>query len=210
MPPIPRMIRAVTVLTLAAACGCTTTPEVRQRAADTSARVAAYRKQQQDRIDHLNESYRDAFARQMDELITLSDQSLTAGRNLDAQRIADEMIVDGSVTLPSRMYDLFLKLINDQRQRIQDADNQVATARARYVAAYHQASLELTRLDHIKANLDRLATPENQADVVDQLIGELGTVYKELKDASDKSAGKQPTGGAIPQPKAKGHKTRAS
>jgi hypothetical protein len=169
----PTYVRAAAAILLAAQFGCNTTPVSRQRAADTAKDVAAYRKQQQERIDRLNESYRDAFARQMQELIALSDANLRAGRDLDAQRLADALV----------------------------GDDAVAAARASYQAAYHQASLELDRLDRIKTNLDQLSVEEKRNKVVEQLVGELYDVYRQLKNESDKSAGKQPTGGAVPKPK---------
>lgn len=196
-------VACVASLCVAGVGGCYTDAPRLQHAQDLGKKVAAYRDSQKERIDRLNAGYRDAFSRRMDELTRLADAQFRADRDMDAQRLTDALIADyDAQTLPSRLRDSVAAVVDAERVRIRKADDDVAAARAAYVAAYKDASLELDRLDQVKAKLDALGAPEDPNQTAADLISRIAKIYRTLKDEADQEAGKQPTGGAVPPPPA--------
>jgi hypothetical protein len=162
--------------------GCTTTGEIRKRAANLSADIDTYRTQQGDRVDRFNQQYRDRFNQLMDDLVQLEDRQLQQGRDVDAQALADSLIADGKATLVGVLRSSFANALKNQRAAVASADDAITAARADYVKSYTEVKLDLAKLDAIQKDLEILATKEAWGDVLQNATGIIQNVVKTRND----------------------------
>jgi hypothetical protein len=143
---------------LVATVGCANPSYMRTKAAALENTVASYHSQQRDRVDLLNKSYRDTFAQLMDDLTQLSEDELNQEFDLDAQRNADLLLWDWEeTTLLHEVVDLFYQTTALQRQRIQQADAALSSARTNYASSYQEVALQLAKLEKVEADLRQLS-----------------------------------------------------
>jgi len=168
--------------------GCTTTKPARDRAASVAASVAAYRQQQQDRVDRLNRQYRAAFSTLMDELARLYNDQATQAQSLDEQQLTDQMLMKWEeATLPRAFQDGFFGEVERQRARLAAARAAVDAARDAYADAYKEVTLDMAKLKNVEAGLDALAVPEDRLRVTADFIQTVARIYQQLRTEAEKN-----------------------
>lgn len=186
--PLPRHdVRSSAILIIMCfACGCvrTSTPAIRMAAGKLSQDVDAYRQQQQNRLDQLNAEYRAGFDRLMDAAEILYRTQAYQQFEQTTQNRADSLVTDWpKATLPNSLRAAFSDDVTAQRKAINDAEAAIETARNSYADAWKDVSLDLAQLKDVKAKLDTLAQPEDQARVTAEFVVTVARVYQKLRDA---------------------------
>jgi DNA repair exonuclease SbcCD ATPase subunit len=202
------MLPVLLALLAGVAGGCvqTSTPAIRAAARHLSDDVDAYRQQQQARLDRLNAEYRAGFDRLMDAAEVLYRAQAHQQFEQTTQSRADGLVTDWpKATLPNNLRAAFSEDITAQRKAINDAEAAIEAARNNYADAWRDVSLDLAQLKSVKAKLDTLAQPEDQARVTADFVVTVAQVYQKLRDAdqqkkSGNSSATQSGAGGNPSP----------
>jgi hypothetical protein len=163
------------------AAGCQT--DVYRRAGALAGEVREHRDRQAARVSKINADFDARFTTLMDQYGQALNTQLRQGRDADAQRIADELVVDlENSGLRGRFREAFARVVVSQRDSIAEADEAVAAARAAYETSYQQASLELKRLDRVHDILLELAAVPDELRVANRAIRMTVNAYKKAQD----------------------------
>jgi hypothetical protein len=192
LPPLPIVLA---MLAIACTGGCTN-QEILDQAKTLAKDIRIYRQAQAERIDRLNSEYRAAFDENMDELVRLSDTELTQARDVDAQSLADQLIDGDKATYIGSLRARLGQSVSTQRKAIDAADENIAVARKAYLDSYHQAKLQLSKLDQLQADLAILAEREDALRVTGTVIQKLVENYRQIKDEQQKDPKATNAGGA--------------
>jgi len=174
--------------------GCTQTEGIRQKAQDLARQITSYEAQQKDRVDRLNAEYRDRFNELMDDLVALTDKQLDQNRDSDSQVLADALTANDNTSLIGDLRSKFATTMVKQRDAIATADQAVTAARAAYVKAYSDASLDLAKLDKVKQDLTVLGTKET----VQNLLKDANGIIKNVIDTHNQLVKSAKSGQTIP------------
>jgi hypothetical protein len=176
-----KMIQIVS-LSLLLLTGCQTTPEMRQRAADLTTQLSAYRDSQADRVEKINNDYHQAFSQLIGQLTDIKTAQLDLDRDIQSQRIADHIIADINNTLRQTFRDAFGEAVSSQRTEIAQADLAIAAARDAYAQSYTDAKLKMDDLDKVISNLRVLSAAEDQQQSALSFIETLVKVHQKIMD----------------------------
>jgi capsule polysaccharide export protein KpsE/RkpR len=192
-------MRTIVLATALCACvtGCYSSTEARKQAKELADQIATYREDQKQRITRINDEYRDDFTRLMDSLSDLAKVELQQDRNVDAQRIADDILGDhDNFTRRGEFRQAFADAVRGQRERIAQADLAVAQAKNAYLQAYREAALELAHIDRTEARLRELAGDEDRRQTFEDFVRTVVKIHEDIKKkAAEKSAAKTPDNG---------------
>jgi hypothetical protein len=180
------------------------TPSIRATAHDLSLQINAYRAQQAQRVDRINQEYRESFDRLMDAFAQLSDAALRQGRDGDAQRLTDQIVSDDKALLIGQLRSSFAQQLQSQRDAITAADAAVAATRDAYLKTYTDAKLDLAKLQKVQSNLDILATKEDGKDVYRNaitVVNDVVAAHDELKQKAADASGQKTPNKPAPQKK---------
>jgi hypothetical protein len=183
--------RRTLVLTLAAVsavAGCQRS-NIDLRAEALAGEVRDHRDRQAARVSKINADFDARFSAQMTAYEDTLERQTRVGRDADAQKIADQLIVDlDNQSLRGKFREAFAYVVAEERREIAKADEAVATTRAAYEASYQQAALELKRLNRVHELLLELAAGPDQLRVASQAIRMAADAYAKARVAEEQKA----------------------
>ena len=177
-------------------------PEIKQEAIKLDSDVLAFKAQQQKEVDTLNKTFQDTSESLMDQLTLLCNAELDLERDLNAQAIADQAVLDpNKVLMPGSMHDASLAYINDQFLKIQAVEDQISTARTTYASSSKTLQVALDQLTNCDTALKKLIADNPGGDILAILQDIQGTydgVKAGLAANASTGTGAAPKAPAIP------------
>ena len=169
---------------IAAAIICTgcAKQQILDQARKLSDDVKVYRQAQAARIESLNKEYQAAFLENLDTLVRLNDAELTQSRDVDAQLLVDQITESDKATYVGAQRGRLAASTAAQRKAIDAADASIATARDNYLNSYHQAKLQLVKLDQLQSDLNSLAEQEDALRVAGAVIQKVAENYRQVQE----------------------------
>jgi hypothetical protein len=151
--------------------GCSAADQARVRARGLESELLVYEKEQQARVDTINNQYRTAYADLVDVYRQTTDEQRDRLFDADAQRFADDLIDDApSNTLPSRVRSALGEANAAQLLRLRAHDEALANHEKAYGESYRDLVLALSKIRAARENLVVIADNRN----LDKQYAELG------------------------------------
>jgi hypothetical protein len=145
--------------------GCYQSNAIKQEAINLDSEVESFKAQKQSQIQAINQTFQDTSDKLMDQLTALCDVEMDLSRDLDAQSIADQAVIDpNKVLLPGLMHDQTVNFISAQWAKIAAVDSQLTQTRKTYANSYKSMNVTLTQLDTIHSGLQKLINESNSPD----------------------------------------------